>query len=277
MSNAIKNFFLFLVSILICLILGEVWARTALTVRSVGPSFTKYDPIYGRWHKKLYQGKKYTPEFVMNFSTNSFGFRGAEPNSFPVNSILFLGDYFSEGFGVNDGEEFPERVRKWLHDIEKKHQTPVVNAGMGNNGNGLWIKFLTREGARYNPSLIVLQILSNDFDNNINEQKYKFDKKEKLIELPSIKKKFFNYVQEIIEYIPGLSYSHLVGYARLSAYAAVRKSNSINKKAIDNKYELTYAIIEKILKICKTNGWPILVISIGIEPKYEPALFTQGA
>ncbi len=73
------------------------------------------------------------------------------------------------GYGVNDGEEFVARVRETLNE-RSAEAVPVINVGMGDNGNGRWVKFLRAEGEKYNPSLVVLQIHGNDFQDNIREQ-----------------------------------------------------------------------------------------------------------
>ncbi len=102
-----KKIFFGIVSVflglILALIISEVFIRLFITVRNVGPSFTVYDSVYGKRLKKDFSTTRITPEFKMKFTTNSLGFRGPEIN-FPVNSsIIFLGDSFSMGYGVNDG------------------------------------------------------------------------------------------------------------------------------------------------------------------------------
>src|SRR4029077_19339562 len=104
------------------LALCELVARLAVTVRNVGPSFTTFDPVYGKRLKRSFACWRITPEFAMHFATNSYGFRGVEPPAPPEHAIVFLGDSFTMGYGVSDGEEFPALIAQAVDH-------PVINAG----------------------------------------------------------------------------------------------------------------------------------------------------
>src|SRR5262245_19889816 len=166
---------LILLSLAVGLVLSEVVLRLSGTVREVGPALTRYDPVYGRRLRENFQAMRTTPEFQIHYSINSLGFRGAEPRGFPEHPILFLGDSFTEGYGVSDGEEFPELVQRALTKRYGKQAPPVVNAGIGNTGNGHWVKLLRREGQRFAPRMVVLQMTGNDFLDNVLEQMYRVD------------------------------------------------------------------------------------------------------
>ena len=102
-----NNLALSLIGLLIGIGVSELFVRNFISVRDVGPSFTTYDPVYGTTLKKSFSAQRITPEFTMRFTTNSDGFRGPELGNLSSRSILFLGDSFTMGYGVNDGEEFP--------------------------------------------------------------------------------------------------------------------------------------------------------------------------
>ena len=165
-----KNVALSFLSIVATLIVCEIALRLFVPVRTVGPSFSKYDPIYGTSPKKNMRGLRITPEYRTEMSTNSYGWRGTEPKHFPSHSVLFLGDSFTMGIGVNDGEEFPALIAKEFSQVERLREIPIVNMGINDNGNGRWVKFLKREGYKYNPRLIVIQFHGNDFYDNIRER-----------------------------------------------------------------------------------------------------------
>src|SRR3990167_3315053 len=148
-------------ALLVAFVVAELVVRVAVPVRNVGPTFSEYDPVYGKRLKRSFACTRTTPEFTMRFSTNSLGFRGPEPAGFPGRGVLFLGDSFTTGYGVNDGEEFPDLVRRGLE--ASGIGVPVVNAGSGNTGNGYWLRFLEREGTRFSPRLVVLGFCGNDF------------------------------------------------------------------------------------------------------------------
>ena len=118
------NLALICISTLLTLALCEVVVRIFIPVRNVGPSLTIYDPVYGKRLKKNFTATRTTPEFTMQFTTNSLGFRGPEPEVFPYRPILFLGDSFTAGYGVNDGEEHresPDAASKREHGHDGEH------------------------------------------------------------------------------------------------------------------------------------------------------------
>ncbi len=54
---------------------------------------------------------------------------------------------------------------------------------MGNAANGYAIILLGANGQRYNPRLIMVQITSNDFDDNLSDRCFGLDTTGQLIEL----------------------------------------------------------------------------------------------
>jgi len=146
MKRIIMNWSILLLSIVFTVFAGELFVRVFVPVRNVGPTFSSYHPYYGKVLKKNFSCTRIAPEFTMKFSTNSLGHRGPEPAGFPKHPVLFLGDSFTSGYGVNDGEEFPDLVRVALEQRGRTIPIPVVNAGSGNIGNGYWLRFLKAEG-----------------------------------------------------------------------------------------------------------------------------------
>ena len=118
------------------LVATEGVLRVCGLVREVGPALIRYDPVYGKRQRENVQATRTSPEFRIRYSVNSLGYRGSEPEKFPERPIVFLGDSFTEGYGVSDGEEFPERIRRALVERHGRGAPPVVNAGIGNAGNG---------------------------------------------------------------------------------------------------------------------------------------------
>lgn len=262
-----KNLSLTLIGLLIGLILCEVILRLFVPVRNVGPAITIYDPVYGSRLKKSYSATRITPEFTIRYTMNSLGFRGPEPQRFPYRPILFLGDSFTEGYGVTDGEEFPELVRESLERRFGKSRIPVVNAGIGNTGNAHWVKFLTHEGKRFNPRLIVLQFTGNDFYDNVRERFFTLRSSDDLIELPVPPPSFARKVQKVIELMPFVSYSYIIGFAQQASHSLttrlnVAHMNGDTSSEIESNFEerLTLRMVEKALRICKQNNWHVFAL-----------------
>jgi len=170
--------------IILALLAGEIAVRVFVPVRSVGPVATTYDPIYGKRLKRSYWCRRIGPEMSYVLTTNSLGFRGPEPTGPITGSVIFLGDSFTMGSAVNDGEEFPALVRARLDDRFGPEAVPVINAGVANTGNGRWVKFLRDEAPRYAPRFIVMQFFVNDFADNVNERLFGLDADGTLVENP---------------------------------------------------------------------------------------------
>ena len=255
-----KNLALSLVALIVSLGIGELIVRCCVSVRNVGPAFTVYHPLYGKTLKKNFSCVRIAPEFTMKFTTNSDGFRGPalEPSSH--RSILFLGDSFTMGYGVSDGEEFPALVRKVLNE-RSPDSAPVVNAGIGDNGTGRWVKFLRADGKRYNPGLVVLQIHDNDFRDNVREQLFELTPGGKLRELPVNSPGMRWSIQRVVEGVPGLAHSHLIGFIRQIFWDRNTPRPDYDSEPEDH---LLTGILEEVMTICKEGRMDILAVIVDV-------------
>jgi hypothetical protein len=236
-------------------------------VRNVGPSFTEFDPIYGKTLKSNLDVIREAPEFKMHMKTNSLEFRGSEQDKQTQTSILFLGDSFTMGYGVNDGEEFPALVKTEIEAITIGSPFSVVNAGISGAGTGRWIKFLRNELAALEPRLVVLQMLNNDFEDNLEENLFSVDEYGNLKELP-IRKPKMRHIQEVIDAVPLLDHSHLYGFLKERLWFAWSRESKEGVEATKEDSagdELTYRILESAIGICKKRTIPVLVLLIDIE------------
>lgn len=264
MRAVLRPLVVLLVATLVSLGICEVLVRAFVVVRNVGPSFTVYDEVYGKRLRPSFQTTRIAPEFTMRFTTNSLGFRGPEPARQPTGAILFLGDSFTMGYGVNDGEEFPALVAERLR-ASAEGGIPVLNAGTGDTGNGRWLKFLRAEAERFAPRLVVLQVHANDFADNPAEGLFALGQDGALVELPPRPPGITRTVQQLVEAVPGLSYSHLVGLAkqlswRRAASGAPGDAPASIGEAATASDRLTLALLAESVRVCRERGWPVLVV-----------------
>lgn len=251
----------------------ELMIRALVPVRNVGPYFSIYDPIYGKVLKPNSSVLRTAPEFTMRFTTNSSGFRGPELGSIENGSMLFLGDSFTMGYGVTDGEEYPALVRKELSWLDAETRLEIINAGMGNNGNGRPLKFLRRGAGHLNPKLIVVQIHPTDFADNVNESLFSLDDSGNLTELPVNPPNARRKLQRTVESVPGLSYSHLFCLARgfTEPVRGDRKrpaesgheESDVERRTLED--QLLIKLQSEIVKTANGSGWPMLVLLAGID------------
>src|SRR5262249_28162330 len=74
--------------------------------------------------------------------------------------ILALGDSFTEGVQVKEDELFSARLEKTDPELE------VINAGVGGYGTIQEYLYLTNEGLRFRPDLVLLMFYDNDLSDN---------------------------------------------------------------------------------------------------------------
>jgi hypothetical protein len=101
------------------------------------------------------------------YHTNEYGYRVSMPeisSRYDRPNIVVLGDSFTFGIGVNDGEEYPAVLAKLLGG-----EASVVNLGMGSFGLTHQIRTFYEFGLLFEPALVVLQFSANDPDDNFYE------------------------------------------------------------------------------------------------------------
>jgi lysophospholipase L1-like esterase len=269
-SRLVANVAIAGVAILLCLVIAELVVRAFVLARSVGPSFTTYDPAYGKVLKPGSSITRITPEFTMRLTTNSRGFRGPELGSLDGGSILFVGDSFTMGYGVTDGEEYPAIVRQAIANCIPSPGLEVVNAGIGDNGTGRVIKFLRNDAAQLKPRFVVLQIHANDFEDNVSERLYELADSGELLELALPPPGIGRALQRLIESVPGLAYSHLVGLTRQlrvpkagGAEANTSpEAQAVAKAKAKAAYEehLMLRLLTEVVRITNEAQWQLLVV-----------------
>lgn len=244
----------------------ELFARAFVPVRHVGPAFSVHDPVQGKRLRPSFEATRMTPEFEFKLHTNSLGMRDPEPEARPKGTVVIIGDSFTLGYGVSDHETYAALVRERLE--QSGLRAPVLNMGIGNNGNGRWLKVLEAEVPTYTPRVIVLQLMLNDFSDNLREGLYRLDHAGKLEALPIPPPGLGRQAQAFVDAIPGLGYSHLVG---LAWTAAAGQGPVFTPQLIpDPNYEaegdaLTYALLEAAVKKSQALGAKVLVLLVEVE------------
>jgi len=263
---------LLLLSLGLAIAIAEVLVRLFVPVRDVGPLFTENDPVMGKRIKKSFHTVRVTPEFTMTFTSNSLGHRGVEPDSPPANSVLFIGDSFTMGFGVSDGQEYPALIKSMFDRAFGKNAVSVVNTGMGNNGNGRWIKLLRTEADQFKPRLVVLQVMANDYEDNVREAYFRVLDNGDLVELP-IRNNWARGLEPFLDAIPGLSSSHVYGLIRQAiagqgfrtAAAAGSGQNAEARGSLAYADRLTERLIAEAVAICRSKQYPAYAILVGFK------------
>lgn len=232
---------------------AELFVRAFVTVRDIGPPLTEYDPVLGQRLKRNFRCVRETPEFRMRFSSNSLGWRGPEPAA-PKAEIVFLGDSFTMGFGVDDGREFPQLLANAL-------DTSVVNMGVGGTGQARWPSLLRDEAGSFEPKAVVLQLCSNDREDDLTEGLASLDARGEIVHhLPS-PPSAGRRVQELLELVPGLCDSHILGLLRQCRIREARSDAAALASADARGLAIGRALLEQSIGSCVERGWTVVVLS----------------
>ncbi|MBN2056260.1 SGNH/GDSL hydrolase family protein [bacterium] len=125
--------------------------------------FDRHDPRRG-WalqadlrNLEVFAGKR--------LNSNSRGLRGVREYRIArmpgVGRILCLGDSYTFGEDVSDGETYPSYLRELLPEWE------ILNFGVHGYGHDQMLIYLCDEGVQYRPDLIVLGFYFGDLDRNM--------------------------------------------------------------------------------------------------------------
>ncbi|MEQ9407217.1 MAG: SGNH/GDSL hydrolase family protein [Fuerstiella sp.] len=211
----------------------------------------------------------------MSLTTNSLGFRGPELVEERTDVLLCLGDSITLGYGVDDGAEYPRVLQRELVR-NGRAQAQVINAGIGATGNGRWLRFLQTEAAVYSTDYVVLQTTGNDIEDNIRDSLYKLSSNGTLVSCSVSPPGLSRRLQQIIEVVPGIAYSHLFCLAREAAgrlrpagnkdSGTVRREESGRPQEISQPEKLFLALIERSIELCRERGWPVLLVAVDFTP-----------
>jgi hypothetical protein len=155
------------VTFLLIVLMGEVVLRLFSPVEYLSPRY-KYSAKYGFSLFEDTRMEHSVPgKYKYYYTVNHYGYRGEPVDlapSYDRPNIIVLGDSYTFGMGVNDGEEYAALLDAGLADYR------VVN--LGNPGWGLTqeIRRYYDLGTLYQPRAVILQFCSNDPDDNLNNR-----------------------------------------------------------------------------------------------------------
>jgi hypothetical protein len=164
--KAIFYLILVIAPLIIAFILGEIAVTIFRPVPYMYPRY-KYSPQYGF---TLYENTRmvhgWPRKFKFHYTINELGYRGTAVEPSRANdkpSIVILGDSYTFGMGVNDGEPYPA-----ILEAELGHAYNVINLGTPGWGLTQQIRRYVEFGKLHNPDVVVLQFCANDPEDNLN-------------------------------------------------------------------------------------------------------------
>lgn len=157
---------------LFALLVGEVAVRFLGRAPGIKPiQLSSYDCIYKRSTNPILgfelkaNSRSDDPDFIQTYErTNAHGQRDRERTLLKpdgVNRILLLGDSVVEGYGLREADT----LSRQLEDLYTDGSTEVLNFGVSAYCTRAEIELLEVKGLEFDPDVVVLVFVENDFDN----------------------------------------------------------------------------------------------------------------
>jgi lysophospholipase L1-like esterase len=231
-----------LLSLIAALGLAE-WAVRTFSPQITGEVVFAYHPDLGAIPVPYQRGRKTSPHGVgYDFSHNSQGFRGNReygPDKGQAIRILFVGDSFTYGVGVDDAQAIPRQVEEILR--ARNYTVEIINAGNPGKGKDYALRLLQVMGPQLKPDLVALCFFWNDYLDNADGEYFRLGENEELI--PE-KPRSLTAKKARIENLPGinwlLSRSHAANLVRAGIVNLLRPSGRIQHGKKYNPREVTF-------------------------------------
>ena len=119
----------------------------------------------GATQRLTYRDAPESPPRVVEMRVNAQGFRGAEVAREPApgaTRIACVGDSHTFGWGVAEGEAWPDHLARELAARRPDARHEVLNCGVNNHDTVQEVAFLEQRVLPYAPDLVLLQMYVND-------------------------------------------------------------------------------------------------------------------
>jgi hypothetical protein len=181
----VRSFFSIIIAVLLSFLVAFALAEVAVRLispQSVGPKQFAFTPELGAIPVPHQHGVENSPGvYRFTYHNNSLGWRGRREYREAKQTdyrVLFLGDSFTYGVGVNDDQTFAALVEKALRaDLMS---VEVINAGCPGKGTDYELKLFQTLGRKFHSDLTVLGFYPNDFQDNSRGEYYQVDKRGEL-------------------------------------------------------------------------------------------------
>lgn len=200
---------------------------------------------------------------------NGKGLRGPEldyTKESGVKRILFLGDSVTFGFRLErDEDTFPSVIQAIMQDEYGPIET--INAGVG--GYSPWQEhiYLTREGIKYEPDLVVLSFVLNDVTEKLSLVRFGGDEESfQLLSTASnmIEKAVYKSALMItlkqISYALRLKDSVYGGALEEESLSVESMARNPNRPNIERAWDITLENVGKIFDYCEERDIPVLLV-----------------
>jgi GDSL-like Lipase/Acylhydrolase len=166
LRRLLSNLLLAGVAVVATLGLAELAARHVLPEwrpENGSRLFWRYDPLLGWSHQPGSEGIHEKADFAVHVVTSAQGLRDRlypEARVPGLCRMIAVGDSFTWGFGVEDGQIWHERIEAAHPDWE------ILNAGVAGYATDQELLYLEKRGLAFQPDVVLLLLHPNDFLEN---------------------------------------------------------------------------------------------------------------
>ncbi len=199
------------------------------------------------------------PEYSYIIKSNSFGFRGKEPNFNAAYRVLVLGDSFGMGQGVKEGTNLCELSQ--LHFVKKNLDIDVFNTSISAYSAINQLKVLKNFIFDYKPHLVILLFYWNDIGPKDSLSVY-----DGYLVL-HVGNKLTAPIREWLN-----NNSHAYSLVKRFYYTFLKKGSPArgNSGSIpESEINVTVENISRMKKICDDNGTTFSIILLPLEGAFE--------
>ena len=197
-------------------LIGEGLVRLVTDV-PVTPQMFVSDPVVDfRLKPNIRQRLTWPGDVRFSWTTNSRGYRStpelAVPKPASTTRVLFIGDSFTFGQGVNDDQTFAAETGRRLKNLCPATRLEVVNAGVPGFSTSQELALLETEGLALEPDVVVLGFYANDPQDNLRRGVH-FLQGDTLVRRPATARPRMYRMKKLIDKTPG--YAWLAAHSQL--------------------------------------------------------------
>ena len=203
----------------------------------------------------------------IDVSINGKGLRGREvPDARIPNRrrILFIGDSVTFGFGVEEQQTLPAVVESLLNTTSPE-STETVNGGVTGYSSWQELEWLSKEGVRYDPDVIVLTFVLNDVTDWLSLRKFGgWDEGVRFINT--------SLVDELATTSNIMYFVRMVGakirFGKLFQEGALREEQLYvghlayfpDRPDVRDAWRRTLEVVDKVVALCRERSVPLVLV-----------------
>jgi lysophospholipase L1-like esterase len=266
-------------TMILTLALLEVAVRVMNPPIQVGPAIVTFSDVLGFENKRNLLCTRRSAEYDTTIQTNSMGMRGAEipvTKRDGVTRILCVGDSYTFGRGVENEETYVRQLEIGLNDAYETGSFEVLNGGVVGWGTGNELLYLRERGMTLRPDIVLLQIYTNDFADNMRSTLFSLDDSGHLHRGRAYAG--LKTITGLFNSIPGkslLENAYLFNYARTFLNISVRPGgkdesemsiDELNREK-ERSGKLTAKLLEAFVTFTHSRHVALVVVTVDLSPE----------